>query len=102
MLCIALPSTVPSCCSSPPASHATHVPPTPVATAQGRAEQRRVQTYLAVRDWVFSFNVPRLLYNCTPLRLVTGPAEYVPPPGPLPHRHDIATAHSPVLSRALF
>jgi hypothetical protein len=72
---------------------------------QGRAEQRRVQTYLAVRDWVFSFNVPRLLYNYTPLRLVTGPAEYVPPLPPalsLPHRHDIATAHSPALTSALF
>ena len=53
--------------------------PTPVTPVQGRAEQRRVQTYLAVRDWVFSFNVPRLLYNYTPLRLVTGPAKYVPP-----------------------
>jgi aarF domain-containing kinase len=45
--------------------------------AEARQEQQRIRYYLAARDWLLTLNVPRLVYNWSPARLVTGPMEYV-------------------------
>lgn len=44
--------------------------------AEAKSEQQRVKYYLAARDCLCTFNVPRLLYNYSPARLVTGPVQY--------------------------
>ena len=44
--------------------------------AESRREQERIKFYLACRDWLFTMNIPRLLYNVSPVRLLTGPLRY--------------------------
>ena len=44
--------------------------------AESRQEQQRLKYYLAARDWLLTLNIPRLVYNCSPARLLTGPMQY--------------------------
>ena len=44
--------------------------------AESRREQERIKFYLTCRDWLFTLNVPRLLYNVSPVRMLTGPLRY--------------------------
>jgi aarF domain-containing kinase len=50
---------------------------------ESRAELQKLKRVVAVNDCLFSYNPLRLLYNCSVLRLVTGPAQYVWTPLPV-------------------
>lgn len=44
---------------------------------QNKKDRQKIQRILTIRDCFFSYNPLRLLYNCSPIRLVTGPTKYV-------------------------
>ena len=44
---------------------------------ENRQEMRKINTLMKVRDFYTSYNTLRFAYNCSPLRLISGPMKYV-------------------------
>lgn len=44
---------------------------------ENKENRQRIQNMLTIRDCFCSYNPLRLMYNCSPIRLITGPTKYV-------------------------
>jgi len=43
---------------------------------EDKKEKARMKMYLAINDWIFSYNIPKLIHNMSITRLIFGPCQY--------------------------